>query len=86
MANTLELKLRFRELLANAKESFLMALSTLVAASFYFSIFGEKALSNSAFMLLLAFSYIAFFAGLKSLGEAVMLLRFSGKGGGSSHA
>jgi undecaprenyl pyrophosphate phosphatase UppP len=86
MASTLELRLRFRELLANAKESFLMALSTLVAASFYFSIFGEKALNNSVFMLLLASTYVAFLAGLKSLGEAVVLLRFSGKGGGSSHA
>jgi len=76
MSSMLEAKLRLHELLANVKESFLTALSTLVAASFYFSIFGEKALSNSAFMLLLAFSCIAFLAGLKSIGEAVVLLRF----------
>jgi len=72
MASPLE-KLRLRELLANAKQCFTMALTSLAAACFYFIIFAEKALSNSAFILLLGFAFIAFFSGLRSLRDAAAM-------------
>jgi hypothetical protein len=81
----LELKLRFHELLANAKQCFIEALACLIAIGIYM-LFKEYVFNQTAFTLLLILFCTAFLSGLRSLTEAVVLTRFSRGQGGLSHA
>jgi hypothetical protein len=85
MQMQLELKLRFRELLADAKQCFTEAFACLTAIGLYL-LFREYVFNQTVFMLLLALFYMAFLSGLRSLTEAVVLTRFSRGQEGSSHA